>query len=77
MNGNGRKVALWAGVASFFGSLLAIGAIDVLNPDQALQFAGSLIVAVITAGAVYSRERLNDAKEDKQKRDQASRAKRK
>jgi hypothetical protein len=49
-------------VSAFFASLLAIGAIDVLNPDQLIKFAGSLVVAVITAGGVYSKQRLDDAK---------------
>lgn len=50
-----HDVALWAGVAAFFGSLLAIGIFDILNPDQWAEYLGSLIVAGITAGAVYSR----------------------
>ena len=58
-----RETALWAGLAAFFGSLLAIGALDILNPGNALEYLGSLIVAVITAGAVYSKERLEGAKQ--------------
>lgn len=57
-------VALWSGVSAFFGSLLAIGAIDVFSPDQALQFLGSILVAVITAGGVYAKQRLDDAKRE-------------
>ena len=60
-----HQVALWAGVASFFGSLAAIGAIEVINPDQLLKFAGSLFVAVITAGGVYAKERLDEAKRER------------
>lgn len=59
---NGHEVALWSGVAAFFGSLLAIGIFDVLNPEQWVQYLGALIVAAITAGAVYAKERLSDAK---------------
>ena len=59
---NGHEIALWAGVAGFFSSLLAIGIIDVFNPDDLVKFATSLIVAAITAGAVYSKQRLEDAK---------------
>jgi hypothetical protein len=49
-------------VSAFFGSLATIGAIEVINPDQLLKLAGSLVVAAITAGGVYSKERLDDAK---------------
>jgi hypothetical protein len=59
---NGHEVALWAGVAAFFGSLLAVGIFDVLNPDQWLEYLGALLVAVITAGGVYAKQRLDDAK---------------
>jgi hypothetical protein len=61
-----HDVALWAGAAAFFGSLLTIGVFDLLNPDKLVEYIGSLIVALITAGAVYSKERLSAAKrEDK------------
>ncbi len=60
---NGHEVALWAGIAGFFSSLLAIGVIDIFNPDDLLKFATSLIVAAITAGTVYSKQRLDDAKQ--------------
>lgn len=63
---NGRhEVALWSGVAAFFGSLLAIGIFDILNPDQWAEYLGAIIVAVITAGAVYAKERLSDAKKQR------------
>jgi hypothetical protein len=60
-----HDVALWAGVAAFFGSLLAIGVFDVLNPDKAEEYLGAFIVAFITAGAVYSKERLDEAKKQR------------
>ena len=59
-----HDIALWAGLAAFFGSLLAIGIFDVLNPDQAAEYLGALIVAAITAGGVYSKERLDAAKRE-------------
>ena len=62
MNGE-HQIAIWAGVAAFFASLLAIGIFDILDPDQWAEYLGSIIVAVITAGAVYSRQRLNDARQ--------------
>ncbi len=59
---NGHEIALWASVAAFFGSLLAIGVIDVFNPDDLVKFATSLIAAAVTGGTVYARQRLDDAK---------------
>lgn len=68
MTGPGRdeshQVALWAGVSAFFGSLLAIGVFDILNPAQWAEYLGALIVALITGGAVYSKQRLDDAKRE-------------
>jgi hypothetical protein len=61
---HGHETALWAGVAAFFGSLLAIGVFDVLDPDEILEYFGALIVAFITAGSVYAKQRLDDAKKD-------------
>jgi hypothetical protein len=64
---NGHAVAIWAGAAAFFASLLAIGIFDVLNPDKWAEYLGALIVAAITAGAVYSKQRLEDAKRERNK----------
>jgi hypothetical protein len=60
-----HDVALWAATAAFFGSLLAVGVFDVLNPDQWLEYMSALIVALITGGAVYAKERLEDAKKER------------
>jgi hypothetical protein len=57
-----HQVALWAGVAAFFGSLLAIGIFDVFDITQWAQYFGAILVALITGGAVYSKQRLDDAK---------------
>jgi hypothetical protein len=57
-----HQVALWAGVAAFFGSLLAIGIFDVFDITQWAQYLGAVLVALITAGTVYSKQRLDDAK---------------
>lgn len=63
---NGRhQVAIWAGVAALFGSLLTIGVFDVLDPSKSVEYLGALVVAFITGGAVYSRERLEDAKRER------------
>jgi hypothetical protein len=61
----GHDVALWAGVAAFFGSLLAVGVFDVLSPDKWLEYLGAFLVAFITGGAVYAKERLEDAKTER------------
>ena len=59
-----HDVALWAGVSAFFASLLAIGIFDIFNVTQWAQYIGALIVAGITGGAVYSKERLDAAKKE-------------
>lgn len=59
---NGHEVALWSGVAAFFASLLAIGIFDIFDADQIWEYLGAFIVAGITAGSVYSKQRLDDAK---------------
>jgi hypothetical protein len=61
-----HQVALWAATSAFFGSLLAIGVFDLLTPDKWLEYVSSLIVAFITAGGVYAKQRLDDAKADTQ-----------
>ncbi len=61
MNGN-NQVALWAGVAAFFGSVLAVGVFDLLNIDGWKAFFSSLVVSAFTAGAVYAKERYEHAK---------------
>jgi hypothetical protein len=43
---------------------LTIGVFDILNPDKLIEYLGSLLVALITAGAVYSKERLSAAKRE-------------
>jgi hypothetical protein len=57
-----REVSLWAGAAAFFGSLLAVGIFDIIDAAQWAEYLGALLVAAITAGAVYSKERLGFAK---------------
>ena len=57
-----HDIALWSGVAAFFASLLAVGIFDVFNADQLWEYLGALIVAAITAGSVYAKARLDDAK---------------
>lgn len=58
----GHDIALWSGVFAFFGSLIAIGVFDVFNTDQWVEYIGAIIVAFITGGSVYAKERLDEAK---------------
>lgn len=57
-----HEIALWSAVASFFGSLLAIGIIDLINTHDWLNFFGAFLVAFITGGSVYAKGRVDDAK---------------
>jgi hypothetical protein len=65
---NGNEVALWSGVAAFFASLLAVGIFDVIDADQVWEYLGAIVVAVITAGSVYAKQRLDDAKKEAEAR---------
>jgi hypothetical protein len=64
-----HDVALWAGAAAFFASLLAIGIFDVLDPDQIFEYLGAIVIAAITGGSVYSKERLDAAKREEKDRE--------
>ena len=67
-----HQVALWAGVGAFFGSLLAIGIFDVINPGKGWEYLGALVTATITAGSVYAKQRYEDAKKMEGKNDPPS-----
>jgi hypothetical protein len=64
-----HEVAIWAGAAAFFGSLLTVGVFDVLDPSKSVEYLGAIVVAIITGGAVYSRERLGEAKREYKERE--------
>ena len=59
-----HQVALWAAAASFFASLLTIGIFDLFSAAKWLNLLGAFFVAVVTAGGVYAKERLADAKKE-------------
>jgi len=61
-----HPVAWWSAIFAFFGSLIAVGIFDVLNPEEWLQYLGALLVAFITGGSVYAKERLEEAKKEKE-----------
>lgn len=58
----GHEIALWSAISAFFGSLLAIGIFDIINPDQWKEYFGALIVAFITGGSIYAKQRWDEAK---------------
>ena len=60
----GHQVALWAGMSAFFGSLLAVGVLDLFNAGRWVNLTASILVAAITAGGVYAKQRLDDAKRE-------------
>lgn len=67
----GHEVAVWSGVAAFFSSLLAVGIFDILDPSQIYEYLGALIVAAITAGSVYSKQRWDEAKKVEEEAEKA------
>lgn len=61
---HGHETATWAGVSSFFGSLLAIGVLDLVTPGKWWNLLGSFLVALITGGSIYAKQRLEEAKKE-------------
>lgn len=60
-----HNVALWSGIAAFFGSLVAIVTIDIFDPPLITRLTGALFVALITGGFVYAKQRLSDAQTER------------
>jgi uncharacterized membrane protein YjjB (DUF3815 family) len=58
-----REIALWAGLSAFFGNLVGLKVLEHVSGDDWAQFAGAVVVSLIVAGAVYSKERLSAAKQ--------------
>jgi uncharacterized membrane protein (DUF2068 family) len=59
---DGNQIALWAGVAAFFASVLAIGTFDLLDVEGWTEMLSAVVISLFTAGAVYAKERLDNAK---------------
>lgn len=57
-----NQLALWSGISAFFATLLAIGTIDIFNPNDQVRLLSAIAVGLITAGAMYSKQRLDDEK---------------
>jgi hypothetical protein len=58
MDERARQVALWAGLAAFFGNIVGLKVLEAITGNDWAQFAGALLVSFFVAGAVYSKERL-------------------
>src|SRR5579862_3055391 len=59
---NKYPIAWWSAAVAFFATVLAIGTIDIFNPSDDARLLSSVVVGIITGGAVYAKERLNAAK---------------
>lgn len=57
-----HEVALWAGIYTFFGSLVTIGILDIFNPNDWVKVIGAVILALITGASVYAKQRYEEAK---------------
>jgi hypothetical protein len=58
-----NHVALWGGVSAFFATLIGIGVIDVINAGGRWELLNGVFVGLITGGAVYAKQKLDDARE--------------
>lgn len=70
-NGNGRhRVAVWAGLTTFFTNLAAINIIALVGDEanKGAQALAALITAVFVALSIYAKVRWDDAKEEKQRK---------
>jgi hypothetical protein len=64
-----HSVALWAGLTALFSNLAALELLELIGEEsRAAQAVASLGTALIVAAAVYSKERLSDAKAAQRKR---------
>jgi membrane associated rhomboid family serine protease len=64
MTRNGsREVALWAGASAFFGNLIGLKVLELVSDQTPIQLAAAVAVSGAVGGAVYSRERLQAARE--------------
>jgi hypothetical protein len=70
-HGNGdHSTALWAGLTALFSNLAAINVLALLDntdsPAPGAQATAALITSFLVAGTVYTKQRLQDAKELKE-----------
>lgn len=62
MNQNDNSLPVWAGLTAFFTTVLAIGAINILNPDDQIRFLSGIIVGIVTGATIYTRQKMDDAR---------------
>ena len=70
-NGNGgHSIALWAGLTALFGNLAAVHVIALLGNESSeySKAIAALVTSVVVAGAVYSKQRWDDAKREAARR---------
>lgn len=66
-----NHLPFWAGVSAFFSSVLAIGAINILDPTDQIRFIGGVFVGILTGATIYARQKMDDAR-TKRARDQVT-----
>lgn len=61
-----HEVALWAGLSAFFSNIIALKAIDLINGGgMTVQFIAAIVTSLVVAGAVYAKQRLDEAKSNR------------
>lgn len=61
-----HTVAWWAGLSAFFSNLIALKVIDIVNGDgKTVQFIAAIVTSIVVACAVYTKQRLDEAKKEK------------
>jgi hypothetical protein len=58
-----REVAFWAAMAAFFGNLIGLKLLELISGNDWAQIAAAIAVSAIVGAAVYSKERLQAARE--------------
>lgn len=70
MNGkSNHSTALWAGLTALFGNLAAVHVISLLGNEshEYSKAIAAILTSIVVAAAVYSKQRWDDAKEEKEK----------
>jgi hypothetical protein len=62
-----HDIAIWAGVSAFFANVIALEVVDnLLSDNDWVQLGGAVVASLFVALAIYSKQRLDDAKADKE-----------
>jgi len=67
---SGHSIALWAGLTALFGNLAAVHIIALLGnaSSEYSKAVAAVITSLVVAGAVYSKQRWDDAKAEAQRK---------